>query len=33
MEPLVEYEISRDMLISRLIFHRAVVVENNVASL
>jgi hypothetical protein len=33
MKPLVDYEVSRDMLISCLIFHLAVVVEYHIASL
>lgn len=33
MEPLVDYEVSRDMLISCLVFHLAVVVEYHIASL
>jgi hypothetical protein len=32
-KPLVDYEVSRDMLISCLIFHLAVVVEYHIASL
>jgi hypothetical protein len=33
MEPLVDYEISRDILISCLMFHLVVVVEYHFASL
>jgi hypothetical protein len=33
MDALVDYEISRDMLVSCLMFHLAVVVEYHIASL